>query len=62
MLEIYNETCFINNRCMHPAVSLHAYRLQLVTEYVQLVTEYGSRGKQQVEIIPLSTPKILSSL
>ena len=56
MLEIYNETCFINNRCMHPAVSpLHAYRLQLVTEY-------GSRDKQQVEIIPLSTPKILSSL
>ena len=56
MLEIYNETCFINNRCMHPAVSpLHAYRLQLVTEY-------GSRGKQQVEIIPLSTPKILSLL
>ena len=55
MLEIYNETCFINNRWMHPAVSLHAYRLQLVTEY-------GSRGKQQVEIIPLSTPKILSSL
>ena len=28
MLEIYNETCFINNRCMYPAVSLHAYRLQ----------------------------------